>query len=134
MDCSPLGSSIHGIFQATIVEWVDISFSRGSSPSRYQTRISCTDRQIPYYWEPPGKPSRVVVVQRLCHVQFFATPRTAACQASLSFTTSLSLLKLMSIEPVMPFNHLILYPLSSFPQYFLVSGSFPLSQLFASGD
>ena len=38
-----------------------------------------------------------------------ATPRTAACQASLSITNSQSLLKLLSIESVMPFNHLILY-------------------------
>ena len=34
MDCSPLGSSVHGIFQARILEWVAISSSRGSSPSR----------------------------------------------------------------------------------------------------
>ena len=44
----------------------------------------------------------------LSHVQLFATPRTAACQASLSITNSWSLLKLMSIELVMPFKHLIL--------------------------
>ena len=47
-------------------------------------------------------------VQSLSCVQFFVTPWTAARQASLSFTTSLSLLKLMSIELVMPSNHLIL--------------------------
>ena len=50
----------------------------------------------------------VVVVQSLSHVQLFATPWTAARQASLSFTISWSLLKLMSIESVMPSNHLIL--------------------------
>ena len=50
----------------------------------------------------------VVVVQSLCHVWLFATPWTAACQASQSFTISWSLLKLMSIESVMPSNHLIL--------------------------
>ena len=44
----------------------------------------------------------------LSHVQLFATPWTAACQASLSITNFLSLLKLMSIESVMPSNHLIL--------------------------
>ena len=48
----------------------------------------------------------VVVVQSLSCVQLFATPWTAACQASLSFTVSWSLLKLMSIESVMPSNHL----------------------------
>ena len=48
------------------------------------------------------------VVQLLSRVQLFATPWTAACQASLSFTVSRSLLKFMSIELVMPSNHLIL--------------------------
>ena len=48
------------------------------------------------------------VVRSLSHVQLFATPWTAACQASLSFTKSGRLLKLMSIELVMPSNHLIL--------------------------
>ena len=42
------------------------------------------------------------------HVRLFATPWTAACQAPLSFTISQSLLRLMCIESVMPFNHLIL--------------------------
>ena len=49
-----------------------------------------------------------VVIQSLSHVWFFATPWTAARQASLSITNSQSLLKLMSIESVMPSNHLIL--------------------------
>ena len=50
----------------------------------------------------------VVVVQLLSHVHFFATPWTAACQASLPNINSQSLLKLISIELVMPSNHLIL--------------------------
>ena len=47
-------------------------------------------------------------VQSLSHVRLFATPSTAACQASLSITDFQTLLKLMSIESVMPSNHLIL--------------------------
>ena len=47
-------------------------------------------------------------VQLLSRVQLFATPWIAACQASLSITNSKSLLKIMSIESVMPSNHLIL--------------------------
>ena len=47
-------------------------------------------------------------VQSLSHVQLFATPWTAASQASLSITNSRSLFKLMSIKSVMPSNHLIL--------------------------
>ena len=53
------------------------------------------------------------VVQLLNHVQLFVTPRTAAGQASLSFTISWSLLEFMSIESVMPSSHLILSPTSS---------------------
>ena len=41
MDCSLPGSSVHGIFQARILEWVAISFSRGSSQSKNQTQVSC---------------------------------------------------------------------------------------------
>ena len=50
----------------------------------------------------------VDVVQSFSHVQLFATPLSAPHQASLSFTISWSLIKFMSIESVMPFNHLIL--------------------------
>ena len=42
MDCSPPGSSVHEIFQARILEWVAISFSRGSSQPRDQTQVSCS--------------------------------------------------------------------------------------------
>ena len=60
-----------------------------------------------------------VLVQLLSHVQLFATPWTAALQASLSFTISWSLLKLMSIESPMPSNHLILCrPLLLLPSIF----------------
>ena len=52
--------------------------------------------------------SNHIVVQLLSHVQLFVTPWTAAHQASLSIINSQSLLKLMSIESVMPSNHLIL--------------------------
>ena len=77
---------------------------------------------------------QVVVVQSLSCIWLFATPWTAAHQASLFFTISWSLLKLMSIESVMPSNHLIFCRLfSSCPQSFPEPGSFPVSQLFASG-
>ena len=74
-------------------------------------------------------------VQSLSHVPLFATPWTAAHQASLSITNAQSLLKLMSTESVMPSNHLILcHPLLLLPSIFPASGSFPVSQFFASGD
>ena len=50
MDCSLPGSSVHGILQARILEWVAISFSRGSSWARDQTHVSCIDKWILYHW------------------------------------------------------------------------------------
>ena len=52
VDCSPPGSSVHGILQARILEWVAISFSRGSSQPRDQTGgpyISCIGRWVLYH-------------------------------------------------------------------------------------
>ena len=57
MDYSLPGSSIHGIFQARILEWVATSSSRGSSRPRDQTCVSCIGRQILYHcatWEAPS--------------------------------------------------------------------------------
>ena len=50
MDCGPPGSSVHGISQSRIMEWVAISFSRGSSWIKDWTHISCIGRQILYHW------------------------------------------------------------------------------------
>ena len=73
-------------------------------------------------------------VKSLSRVQHFATPWTAEWQASLSFTISQSLLQVMSIESVMPSNHLILcHPLLFLPSSFLATGSFPTNWLFKSG-
>ena len=75
MDCSPLDYSVHGIFQARILDWVAISSFRGSSQSRDWTRVSCVScigRQILYCWafttEPRGKP-------RLTHINGLLSPR-----------------------------------------------------------
>ena len=70
------------------------------------------------------------IVQLLNHVQLFAVTWSAACQVSISFTISWSLLKLMSVESVMPSNHLILcLPFSSCPQSFPASGCCQLCYL-----
>ena len=66
-------------------------------------------------------------VQSLSCVQLFATPRTGARQASLSITNSGSLLKLMSIESVMPSNHLIFNP-----PLLLLPSVFPSISIFSS--
>ena len=56
MDCSPPGSSVHGVLQARILEWVAIPFSRGSSQPRDRTQVSCTAGRF-FTTEPPGKPT-----------------------------------------------------------------------------
>ena len=81
-----------------------------------------------------GIPDHLTSVQSLSHVRLFATPWTTARQASMSSTNSWSFLKLMSIDSVMPSNHLISgIPFSSCFQSFPASGSFPMSQFFESG-
>ena len=63
MDYSPPGSSVHGILQARILEWVAISFSRGSSQPRDRTHISRVSPASAgrfFTTEPPGKPGRVL--------------------------------------------------------------------------
>ena len=73
-------------------------------------------------------------VQSLSRLWLFTTPWTAARQASLSITNSQSLLKLISIESVMPSNHLILcHPLLLSPSSFPASEPFQMSQFFKSG-
>ena len=67
-----------------------------------------------------------IVTKSLSRVQLFAAPWTAACQASLSFTSSKSLLKFMSIESVMPSNHLILH------QSLLLPSVFPSISVFSN--
>ena len=90
MDCTLAGSSVYGIFEARIIILSGLSFRDAISS-----------------------------VQLLSHVQFFATPWTAAHQASLSITNSQSPPKPMSLESVMPSNHLILCcPLLLLPSIF----------------
>ena len=77
-------------------------------------------------------------VEHCCSVMqscLTATQRTSTCQASLSFTVSWSLLKLMSIESMMPSNRLVLLspPFFFYPQSVPASEAFPMSQLFTPG-
>ena len=93
-------------------------------------------RQVLYHYHHLENPFYRLFssVQSLSRVWLFATPWNAAHQASLSITNSWSLFKLMSIESVMPFNHLILcHLLLLLPSILPTSGSFQMSQLFTSG-
>ena len=80
--------------------------------------------QRPNGW---SKQAFVIVVQLPSHVQFFASPWTAACQASLSLTISWSLPKFMSIESMVPSSHLILWHL-----LLLLPSTFPSMREFSS--
>ena len=67
MDCSPPGSSVHGISQARILEWVTISSSRGASQPRGWTHISCISCIGSRFFttEPPGKPINALPISSL---------------------------------------------------------------------
>ena len=110
--CQPLLSM--GFFRQEYWNGFAMPSSRGS----FQAQGSNLHLLCLLHWQvgslPPVLPGKPVLcisfssVQSLSHVRLFATPWTAAHQASLSITSSWSLLKLMSIEAVMPCNHLIL--------------------------
>ena len=107
IDCSPPGSSVHEILQARILEWMPFP-----SPE------DVSDPGI-HLGTPVLQAVQFSSVQSLSRVWLFVTPWTAAPQASLSITNSWSLLKLMSIESVMPSNHLIFCcPLLLLPSIF----------------
>ena len=81
--------------------------------------LNCLSTKHPLHWASLFQHINYVVVQSPCCVQFFATPLTAAHQASLSFTISQSFLKFMFIASVMPSSHLILWcPLLLLPSIF----------------
>ena len=109
-----------GFSQARILEWIAISSSRCSSWPRNWTlvsSISCIGTQILYHWATWGTSVQFSSVAQSCPT--LCDPMD--CQASLSITNSWSLLKLMSIELVMPSNHfilccLLLIPPSMFPR------------------
>ena len=94
----------------------------------------CIRSLIPRYKLPTPLEDRFSSVQSLSHVWLFVTPWTGACQASLSITNSQSLLKFMSMSQwCHPTISPSVIPFSSRLQSFPASGSFQMSQFFASG-
>ena len=138
MEYSLPDSSVHGILQARILEWAAMPSSRASSWPRDRTHISFIAGGFFTHqdtWKAPhmevftantlktiqtkgcsGQVSNCITkaivqfssVQELSCVWLFETPWTAACQASLSIANFQSSLRLLSVESVMPSNHLIL--------------------------
>ena len=106
---------------------ISLSFSSWIFGNLYSSFLLQTPLPHLSLEQKPGASYSTVVVQLLSHVWLFVTPWTTGCQASLSFTISQSLLKLMSIESVMPSYHLILCcPL------LLLSSVFPSIRVFSN--
>ena len=88
MDCSPPGSSVHGVLQATILEWVAISFSRGSSQPRNRAHVSCgfciAGRL--FTLEPLRRPTSALKDATILMLKLFSSPPglLAAILASIS--------------------------------------------------
>ena len=83
VDCSLPGFSVHWIFQARVLEWVALSFSRGSSWPRDRTQVSCIAGRCFTLWATREAPLGSEVKFKLFSVQLFVIPLTGACQAPL---------------------------------------------------
>ena len=128
MECSPPGFSVHGIFQARILEWVAISFYKGSSWPRVWIWVSCIRNRILYLVV-------VAVVQLL--FKLCLTLRSHGQQHTRLPCPSLSPRVCSNSCPLSWWCHPTISspiaPVSSCPQSFPASGSFPMSCLFTSG-
>ena len=136
MDCSPPSSSVHGISQARILEWVAISSSGGSSQPRDWIYIFCISRQILYSWatrEAQWKHSvtsvqfshSVVSDSLWLHEPQHARP---PCPSATPRDYSNSCPYSQWCHPAISSS---VVPFSSCPQSLQASGSFPMSQLYA---
>ena len=101
MACSPPGSSVHRILQARILEWVVISFSRGSSWPRDQTQVSLQTESLPS--EPPGKHhfkgNAQTFLRRLVTLAFSFTPSNLPPAAAKSLHSCPTLCDLIDSSP-----------------------------------
>ena len=121
MDCNPPGSSVHGVLQARILEWVP--FTSPGDISNPGIKPGSPELQALFFFF-----FNLLSHQSVSSVTQLCDHMIAARQDSLSITNSRSSLKLMSIESVMPSSHLILfYPLLLLPPSLLASESFPMS-------
>ena len=133
MDYSP-PVSVHGILQARILEWVAMPSSRGSSQLRDRIHV-CYVSCIGGGFLTTSATWKLLFnsVQSLNHVQFFATPWTAASQAFLSITNSGACSNSCPLSRwCHPTISSSVVPFSSCLQSFPASGSFLMSQFFAS--
>ena len=118
MDCTPPGSSVHGDSPGKNTGVGCHALLQGIFPTHGLNPDLLHCRHILYHLST--REAQLIPLSSVVQLSLFATPWTAALQASLSITNSQSLLKLMFIESVMPSNHLIfchplLLPPSIFP-------------------
>ena len=135
IDYSPPGSFCPWNFPAGILEWVAISSSRDLPDPGIRSASWALAGRF-FTSEPPGKTTQDLVisyfqfssVQLLSLAQLFATPWTAAHQASLSIANSRSLLKLMSIESLVMLSNLLIFC----HPFLLLPSIFPIIRVFSS--
>ena len=115
------------LWSLTLTNEIKNSSNLRTRNSLYPSHASKTFYSHWWYIHPWLHKSLLAIVQSLSHVQLFVIPWTAACQASLSITISQSLLNLMSLESMMPSNHLILCC-----SLFLLPSIFPIIRVFSN--
>ena len=93
VDCSPPGSSVHGISQARMLEWITVSFSKGSSRARDQTHVFCLAGGF-FTTEPPEKPT--LALQRIYFIRILTT-----VMLSYAELCCIVVLHLMSVFPAL---------------------------------
>ena len=129
-DCSPPGSSVHGIFQVRTLEWLAIPFSRGSSQPRGRTRVSCTVGRfftVRATREALSCDSSVAQsCPTLCDPMDGSTPGLPVHHQLPEFTQTHVHRVRDANQPSNPLS----FPFSSCPQSLPASESFPMSQLF----
>ena len=151
MDCSPPGSSFHGILQARILERVARPFCRGSSPPRIEPRSPALQADsLPS--EPPGKSLSLILKIRELEVKFYPVPACSFQFSSVAQSCPTLCDPLNCSTPGLPVHHQLpeftqthvhrvgdaiqpsisssVVPFSSCPQSFPASGSFQMSQPF----
>ena len=124
IDCSPLGSTVHAIFQVRILEWVDTSFYRGSSQTRDPTHISCIGRRVLYHcttWE--AQKVTVFSVTKSCPILCNPMDCSKPCFPLLRYLPEFAQIHVHA--SVMLSNHLILCH-----TLFLLSSIFPSIRIF----
>ena len=131
-----MGESLHSRWNGKQSTWKlsrekkNLNSENSLTKKKQTKKLKLTTKEDTHIW-PTSTWKVLSSVQSLSRVQLFATPWTAAHKASLPITNSWSLLKILSIESVIPANTLILCHLRpSHIQYFPESGSFQMSQLF----